>query len=1040
MESGKLLLSLSFFFILMLAKAQDARLLEYSDKMNERYLAVKIKTDKLADSLGVVKRVDDGKSVIQLSHFVKGFPRFRATSNINAAATASTSAVWPGGAAGLNLTGAGITLGIWDEGKTRIDHQEFGGRATVKDASPNISNHATHVSGTMIASGVDPLAKGMSYQANLNSYDWDNDVSEMAAATAYGLQVSNHSWGYLAGWYYGYAGDNRWVWFGDTTFSRTIDYGFGAYEQTSFDWDTLAWMAPDFLIVKASSNDRFQGPAEQPVQHWLWNSGNGWVLSSSVRDKDGANGFDCIPWNGVAKNILTIGAVNDIPAGYQVPSDVVLAGFSSTGPTDDGRIKPDLVANGVGVYSPYSSSSTAYGEYSGTSMATPNTSGSIGLLMQHQRNLAGSALMRAATMKALLIHTADEAGTASGPDYTYGWGLLNTKKAALLMSANSEKGFNFNIRELTLNQGDTIEIPVYTNGVDPLSATMVWTDRPSIKFTAFVNDTSHMLVNDLDLRLINTSSQKYYPWKLKGSTPAAAATKGDNTVDNVEKVDAGIPVAQETWYVQITHKGTLVGGQQDFSLVLSGISLPPVTSTWNGVTNNEWYTVSNWSDGVPGSATDIVIPSGKAFYPTISARACCKNITIESGATLLDNGLLMVTGTAVVKSTISGSAWHLISSPVSNAVSGMFVGKYLQQHNESTNAYSEIISGNEGLIPSKGYALWHNTGFEAAYSGNLNTGNKSFSIYRSTNDLLNSGWNLVGNPYPSTIDWDALSGWTKENVNDAIYFEKNGKWATYVGGVGTELGSRYIASGQGFFVSATNVGSGTIGMTDGVRVHNPAAFFKNTKTGNLVRIQVSGNGYKDEAVVRFMPEATDEFDKAFDAIKLFGFNDESAQIYTLGSIPLTINAILPETKEVILGIRTKTDGKYTIASTEINDLNYVTLYDIKTGIYTDLSAKPYTFSFRTGENEQRFKLLFNSPSEIQTKSTVASIYSFHQTVFVNIKKNVSGNIYIYDIAGQLIAEKYAASETSETSLTTPGIYIVKVITEKETVVKKVWIL
>ena len=1038
MESGKLLLSLCFFFILGLAKAQDMRLLEYADKMNERYLAVKVKTDKIADSLSIIKRVDDGKSVIQLSHFVDGFPRFRATSNINAAATTSTSAVWPGGAARLNLTGTGITLGIWDEGKARIDHQEFGGRVIVKDDSPYISNHATHVSGTMVASGVVPTAKGMSYQANLNSYDWNNDVSEMAAAAAYGLQVSNHSWGYLAGWHYGYAGDNKWVWFGDTTFSRTIDYGFGAYEQTSYDWDTLAWMAPDFLIVKASSNDRYQGPSEQPVQHWLWNSGNGWVLSSSVREKDGENGFDCIPWNGVAKNILTIGAVNDIPAGYQAPSDVVLAGFSSTGPTDDGRIKPDLVANGVDVYSAYSSSSTVYGSYSGTSMATPNTSGSIGLILEHQRNLTGSTLMRAATMKALLIHTADEAGTTTGPDYTYGWGLLNTKKAALLMSRNSDNGFNFNIRELTLSQGDTIKIPVYTNGIEPLSATMVWTDRPSIKFTAFVNDTSHMLVNDLDLRLINTSLQKYYPWKLKGSTPASAATKGDNIVDNVEKVDAGNTTTQETWYVQITHKGTLVGGQQDFSLVLSGISSPPVTSTWNGVTNNEWYTVSNWSDGVPGSNTDIVIPSGKPYYPTISRIAICNNMTIESGASLLDNGLLTVKGIAIVKSAISGSAWHLISAPVSNAVSGMFVGKYLQKHDESTNAYSEIISGNEGLIPAKGYALWHNAGFEATYSGNLNTGNKSFSIYRSTNDLLNSGWNLAGNPYPSTIDWDGASGWTKDNVNDAIYFEKNGDWATYVGGVGTLGGSRYIASGQGFFVSATNVGPGTIGMSDGVRVHNEASFFKNTKTGNLVRIEISGNGYTDEAVVRFIPQSTNEFDGAFDAIKLFGFNDESAQIYTLGSIPLTINAILPGTKEVILGIRAKTDGKYTIASTEINDLKYVTLYDIKTGIYTDLAAKPYTFSFQTGENEQRFRLLFNSPSEIQTENIAASIYSFHQTLHINLKDQLSGDIFVYNTADQIVAVKYSATGASEINVTTPGIYIVKVITEKELVVKKVW--
>ncbi len=1040
MKYKHLLLILALMSAGLMVTAQDSGLLDYSKKLDDKYRSELAKTNKLADSLGIVKRVERNGAVIQLSHFVKGFPRFLTTSNLNAAGTTSTSAVWPGGSAGLNLSGSGITLGLWDESKARITHQEFGGRVTVADGATYYAGHSTHVAGTMVGSGsINLAAKGMSFMASLRSSDWNDDISEMAAAAATGLQVSNHSYTYLTGWYNNYRGDGKWVWFGDTTFSRTTDYGFGAYESTSHDWDTVAWMAPGYLIVKSSDNNRFEGPTSQPVQHWLWNGGS-WVLSSSIRDKDGANGFDCIPWQGGAKNILTVGAVNDIPGGYLNPGQVVLASFSGTGPADDGRIKPDLVANGVSLYSTYSDSDTAHAYMSGTSMATPNTSGSIGLLLQHQKNLTGSSNIRSATVKGLLIHTADEAGTTAGPDYTYGWGLLNTKKAALLMSENAANGFSFNIRELTLNQGDTIRIPLYTSGTQPLAATIVWTDRPSHIYTAFVNDTTHMLVNNLDLRLISNAPLTYYPWKLKGTTPAAAATKGDNNVDNVEKVEAGSPAAQQTWYIQITHKGTLVGGHQDFSLIVSGIKLPPAASDWNGAAGTDWYSPSNWSNGVPGSTTNITIPAGKPHYPTLNSLASCKNIIIESGATLLDNGLLSITGTASVNCNITGSAWHLVSAPVSNAKASVFLNKYLQKHTEVNNQYNDITSVNELLSPMKGYALWGDlSGFTATYSGILNTGVKSLTLTRTTTDLINSGWNLAGNPYPSSIDWDATLGWTKTNVNNAVYIEKNGNWATYVGGTGTNGGSRYIAAGQGFFVSVAGVGAGTLAMNNNVRVHNTATFFKDTFAGSLVRLNVSGNGYADETVVRLMPEATDEFDGSMDAIKLFGSEDASAQIYTLGSIPLTINSLRPETVKVPLGIHSVAGGKYTITATEITGLPYVTLHDTKTGKYTDLALKSYDFSVVPGEEEQRFSLLFQSLAEIHTENTNAYIYGYQHTIYVNLKNKVSGDIYIYTITGKLIASNKAASGTTETTVEGSGIFVVKVFTADEIVVKKVFL-
>ena len=230
-----------------------------------------------------------------------------------------------------------------------------------------------------------------------------------------------------------------------------------------------------------------------------------------------------------------------------------MSSFSSWGPTDDGRIKPDIVANGISLTSSYSTSTSTYAVMSGTSMASPNVSGSAGLLLQCWKGMWGAAPMRAATLKGLIIHTADEAGSANGPDYQNGWGLMNTLKAVNLMKADSSAGGNFNIRELQLSQGGTVDVPVYCNGTEPLRATICWTDPAGTPPPDALNPTTIMLVNDIDVRIIRNSTT-YYPWVLDPAHPANAATTGDNIRDNVEQVYLSAPVAG--WYtVRISHKG-----------------------------------------------------------------------------------------------------------------------------------------------------------------------------------------------------------------------------------------------------------------------------------------------------------------------------------------------------------------------------------------------------------------------------------------------------------------------------------------------------
>ena len=213
-----------------------------------------------------------------------------------------------------------------------------------------------------------------------------------------------------------------------------------------------------------------------------------------------------------------MGAVNPIPGGYGSPSDVVFADFSSWGPSDDGRIKPDLVADGVNVLSSSSASNSSYEILSGTSMSSPATAGSAFLLQEYYYKLHNS-FMRSATLKGLLIHTADEAGPADGPDYQYGWGLIDMPKAASLITSNDSDQL---IQENTLTSAaGSFSLPVIASGKGPLTVTISWTDPPGpVDEVNILNNPARKLVNDLDLR-VNGNGNTYMPWTLNRLNPGA---------------------------------------------------------------------------------------------------------------------------------------------------------------------------------------------------------------------------------------------------------------------------------------------------------------------------------------------------------------------------------------------------------------------------------------------------------------------------------------------------------------------------------------
>ncbi len=602
-----LFVALFFFFCDEVGFAQTAtntvELIDMAEKFQQIYAREKEEAIDFAvtNNLAVREELPDG-TIIEIQKTENGVPLYYITVNSNAAISTRTDKLW---AIPFSLTGSGYTkVGEWDSGAVRSTHQEFGSptRVTQVDSPASTSNHSTHVAGTIIASGVDAYAKGMAYQSDLKAYDWNSDKSEMAAAGPGGMEVSNHSYEYITGWY----GSSHW--FGDTSIDPNEAYRFGFYDTQAQDWDDIAYNAPYYLIVKAAGNNRNDYAPASGTPHSHNFSGS--YTDTHYDDGFDNGGFDTIGAAGVAKNVLTVGAVSDVSS-YALPSDVVMSYFSGWGPADDGRIKPDIVGNGIGLYSTSAAGDSSYTTMSGTSMASPNVTGTLALLQQHYQNTHSGISMRSATLKALVIHTADESGDAMGPDYKFGWGLLNAQKAANKISEDNSQNV---IDEQTLSNGAiyTRVVTVAGSNPAPLVVTVVWTDPTGTPVLPALDPSDVMLVNDLDLRVTNNGTT-YYPWKLDKSNPTNAATNSsENDVDNVEQVYIETPTAG-TYTIEVDHDGTLASSQA-FSIVISGIDeftsdvCGDVSGTW---TSGNTYIVT--CDIVVNSGQSLTIESGEVI-------------------------------------------------------------------------------------------------------------------------------------------------------------------------------------------------------------------------------------------------------------------------------------------------------------------------------------------------------------------------------------------------------------------------------------------
>ncbi len=497
-----------------------------------------------------------------------GVAIYYASNNSKALEFSKVNLLHKGSLTQSSLLGQNMIVGLIDADVVLETHREFQtnsnlGRAHIKDKAHELAfedsedytlavqkrNHSTHVAGTLISQGLQRESMGILPQGSVYSYNWTQDILKIIDLANQGVLISNHSYGLAA-----LSEDNR---------ALIPAHYFGMYSREAISFDRVMRDFPFFQSVVAAGNDR---------QNYL--------LLNPLKKGD-----DLLLGHALSKNAIVVGAIIANGRVLDVPgfSDTY---FSNYGPTADFRVKPDIVASGVGLISSIYKQTDVqnqqvannnYGVKSGTSMATPVVSGILTLWQQwalENRNYP----YKASSIKAVMIHTADPLQQSYGPSHKYGWGLINAFNGNLLLNnALHDKAL---IIEDALYDAKGFSSSVVTSEDSKrLSFTLVWNDLPGQdKIINPIASLQPDLVNDLDLRVIDPYGQQYYPWALNKSYTDLRAVQGDNDVDNVEKVDI-FDAPAGRYQILIRAKQTSSAMWQDFSLVVSdqdfaGLSIP----------------------------------------------------------------------------------------------------------------------------------------------------------------------------------------------------------------------------------------------------------------------------------------------------------------------------------------------------------------------------------------------------------------------------------------------------------------------------------
>lgn len=502
------------------------------------------------------------------------------------------------------------------------------------------------------------------------------------------------------------------------------------------------------------------------------------------------------------------------------------------------------------------------------------------------------------------------------------------------------------------------------------------------------------------------------------------------------------------------------------------------STTWSG----------SWSNGTPDANTAAVI----AANLTTASNMSCKTLYIKNNVTLQVQAGTQLTVTAdlvndgslillspndmtpagslitygniynnktmsaqryITQGTLAADnyVWHFLSSPVADfTVEKTFAGDYVYRLVESTNSW-QVLKTGDFVTTGAGYMVktTKTGGKTLVYNGTFNNGSISLAL-TNTGGTADNGYNLVGNPYPSAIDWNAASGWTKTNISTTIWIwnPSANNYATWNGFVGVNGGSRYIPAMQGFIVKVNDgQTSGTLGMTNSVRVHSSQSIMRKKADDNLNLIRLVGidaNNNSDEmAVFRAHPQYSSE--------KFFSMDPNMPQLFArTDSLNYAIVAVDSSSTaaRVAVGYIAPLAGNYQLKVSEFtfDTMAYrVSLSQRSTG---------QTYPVRLLQNIDLavdhadtlwFDLIIEKkgntvPSPTQEKTTTIQAWSYGKTIFVDIPSDQKATLEIFNMIGsKLVAKNIYQRGRYSFEMNQNGIYLVKISSGRVQVVKKVFV-
>ncbi|MFA5417402.1 MAG: T9SS type A sorting domain-containing protein [Bacteroidales bacterium] len=570
---------------------------------------------------------------------------------------------------------------------------------------------------------------------------------------------------------------------------------------------------------------------------------------------------------------------------------------------------------------------------------------------------------------------------------------------------------------------------------------------------------------------------------LLGSIIGQGTLKGNTNVSGTTNLNVGGNIS--------TLISSMNTGQ--LNLVFTGgnstVSFTPINSNQNirgfTVASNKTVTLGN-SMTIPesfilmiNSDGALVINTDLTVSGTLTNNAGTSGLVIESDVN--GTGSLIGGGgtSATVKRYLTNytdaddNKYHFISSPVAaQAIQPEFVEdpplaavdfyKYDEPSNTWINTkLAETGAWNTGFGDyfevGKGYLVaYPTTPVTKSFTGTLNSYTTEFPLVINCTNNADNGWNLIGNPFSSAIDWDLVQADLGNGMDHALYYydasQANYRYYIQLAGETGALGSgsQSIPVGQGFMVHAKTSGTQTVTLNNTHQIHSSQSFYKNINSlANLLVLKVVNEEKEDETTLFFYPEATNGFDGSFDAYKLYSYAEDMPQIYSIinGNTRLAINSMhsIEGNPIVQLGFKSLKDGEFTIQASGVENFDNSVEVVLKDG-YSNKKHNfnidgDYTFTTVIGDFADRFEIHF-SPVGIEEPSEPNQINAYVYNNNLHVQSNLSeAQISLYDIRGrQMYTEHLNNAGLHKTELNLPtGIYIVRLQSNNQVKNVKVFI-